>query len=162
MEKHKLGWLINGCLVGATVITGIIFPNPVVIFPVVAGAVLTGTLQSMFTIAESKGERENRERRTQIKQVVTSEGGEKPQKVYENLHNNKNQAIFKGNHTQLLDNRRSTITKSEVKQFKSEITKENICKVTSLSTFDLARTGSNQMQVDNDTITTNEETTLEM
>ena len=36
MEKHKLGWLINGCLVGATIITGIIFPNPAVIFPVVA------------------------------------------------------------------------------------------------------------------------------
>ena len=47
-----------------------------------------------------------------------------------------NQATFKGNHTQLLDNRRCTITKPEVKQYKSEITKENISAVTSSSTFD--------------------------
>ena len=160
MEKRKLGWLINGCLLGATVITGIIFPNPAVIFPVVAGAALTGTVQSIFTIAESKGEREDRERRTQVKQVATSESGPKPQKVYENLHENENQATFKGNHTQLLDNRRSTITKPEIKQYKSEITKENISAVTSSSTFDLAGTGSDQMRADGYTMV-NDETTLE-
>ena len=160
MEKHKLGWLINGCLVGATIITGIIFPNPAVIFPVVAGAALTGTVQSMFTIVESKGEREHRERRTHAKQVATNESGPKPQKVYESLHSNENQATFKGNHTQLLDNRRSTITKPEVKQYKSEITKENVSSATSSSTFDLAKSGSDQMKADGYTMA-NDETTLE-
>ena len=160
MEKHKLGWLINGCLVGSSVITGIIFPNPAVIFPVVAGAALTGTVQSMFTIVESKGEREHRERRAQAKQVAISESGSKPQKVYESLHANQNQAIFKGNHTQLLDNRRSTITKPEVKQYKSEITKENVSSATSPSILDLAKSGSDQMKVDGYTMA-NDETTLE-
>lgn len=160
MEKHKLGWLINGVLVIGAVATSVIFPNPAVIFPVVAGATLTGTIQSMFTIVESKEEREHRERRTHAKQIATSENSPKPQKVYESLHSNENQATFKGNHTQLLDNRRSTITKPEVRQYKGEITREKVCPATSSSTFDLAKSGSDQMKADGYTMA-NDETTLE-
>lgn len=160
MEKHKLGWLVNGVLVIGAVATSVIFPNPAVIFPVVAGATLTGTIQSMFTIVESKGEREHRERNTHAKQIATSENSLKPQKVYESLHSNENQATFKGNHTQLLDNRRSTITKPEVKQYKGEITREKVCPATSSSTFDLPKSGSDQMKADGYTMA-NDETTLE-
>lgn len=120
MEKNKLGWIINGCLVGATVITSVVFPNPAVIFPVVAGAALTGTIQSMFTIVESKGEREQRERRTQVKQVATNEKNQKPQKVFESLHSNENQAKFKGNHTHPSDNKKINTNKLESKNNKNE------------------------------------------
>ena len=100
MEKNKLGWLINGCLVGATVITSIIFPNPAIIFPVVAGATLTGTIQSIFTIVESKEEKEDRERKELIRiaSVEQAENNLKPEKVYESLHSNSKQANFSGNH----------------------------------------------------------------
>ena len=160
MNKKQIGWIINGVLTVGSVVTGVIFPNPAVIFPVVAGASLTGTVQSMFTIVESKGEKESRERRTQVKQVVTSESGIKPQKMYENLHKNENQATFKGKHAQLLDNRRSTITKPEVKQYKSEITKEKVSPVTNSSIFTLAKSGGDQMKVDGYTMV-NEEIELE-
>lgn len=116
MEKHKLGWLINGALVVGTIVIGAIFPNPAVIFPVVAGAALTGTVQSMFTIAESKGEREERERRTHAKQIAASENGIKPQKEYQGLHSNKNQATFKGEHTQNWGDGRSNVTKPEARE----------------------------------------------
>ena len=95
MEKNKLGWLINGLLIVGTIATSIIFPNPAVIFPIVAATTLIGTIQSMFTIVESKAERERREKRTHVKQITTSENSPKPQKVYESLHSNENQATFR-------------------------------------------------------------------
>ena len=160
MEKHKLGWLINGVLVIGAVATSIIFPNPAVIFPVVAGAALTGTIQSMFTIVETKGEREHREKVNHLKQISISENSPKLQKVYNNLHSNENQATFKGNHTQILDNRRSTVTEPEVKKYKIEITKENISSAISSSTFEIAQSGCDKMKADG-YIMASDETTLE-
>lgn len=147
MEKHKLGWLINGILAIGTIATSIIFPNPAIIFPVVAGATLTGTIQSMFTIVESKDEREYRERKTHLKQIATSEDNPKPQKTYENLHSNENQATFKGNHTLILDNIRNNVTKKNVNPATS-------------STFNVVKSGSKKINDDSYTMA-NDENTLE-
>jgi len=100
MEKNKLGWLINCVLTIGVIGTSVIFPNPAIIFPVVAGATLTGTIQSMFTIVESKEEKEDRERKELIRiaSVEKAENNLKPEKVYESLHSNSKQANFSGNH----------------------------------------------------------------
>lgn len=101
MEKQKIGWLINGCLAGLTIVTGIIFPNPAVIFPVTAVAALTGTIQSMFTIVETGDERKQREMRAQVKIIATNEdknSNQEPQNIFESLHSNEKQATFKGEH----------------------------------------------------------------
>ena len=59
-----------------------------------------------------------------------------------------------------LDKFKSYLSKKETKKLKSEITKENVSSATSLSTFDLAKSGSDKMKTDGYTMA-NDETTLE-
>ena len=60
----------------------------------------------------------------------------------------------------LLDKFKSYLSKKETKKYKSEITKENVSPATSSSTFELAKSGSDQMNADGYTIA-NDETTSE-
>ena len=123
MNKKQIGWIINGVLTVGAVVTSIAFPNPAVIFPVVAGATTIGTLQSIFTVVETRGEKEeksgkriyiasenqddraSRERdnigEKQYIRMATQEDSKSnpnPTKVYESLHSNPQQAKFSGHH----------------------------------------------------------------
>ena len=123
MNKNQVGWIINGVLTVGAVVTSIVFPNPAVIFPVVAGATTIGTIQSIFTVVETRGEKEekagkriyiasekqsdraSRERdnigEKQYIRMATQEDSKSnpsPAKVYENLHSNPQQARFSGHH----------------------------------------------------------------
>ena len=123
MNKKQIGWIINGVLTVGAVVTSIAFPNPAIIFPVVAGATTIGTLQSIFTVVETRGEKEERAGKRIIiasenqndrasrerdnigeKQYIRmatqedSKSNPAPAKVYENLHSNPQQAKFSGNH----------------------------------------------------------------
>ena len=60
----------------------------------------------------------------------------------------------------LIDKFKSFLSKKEAKKYKSEITKEQVSPATSSSTFDLAKSGSDQMKADGYTMA-NDETTLE-
>lgn len=55
---------------------------------------------------------------------------------------------------------KSYLSKKEVKKYKGEITREKVSSATSSSTFDLAKSGSDQMKADGYTMA-NDETTLE-
>lgn len=123
MNKKQVGWIINGILIAGAVVTSLIFPNPAIIFPVVASCASMGTLQSIFTIVETRGEREeragkrncvvseeqidrsSRERENlgekQYVRMATQEdynSNPSPAKVYESLHSNTNKATFSGTH----------------------------------------------------------------
>ena len=123
MNKKQIGWIINGVLTVGAVVTSIAFPNPAVIFPVVAGATTIGTLQSIFTVVETRGEKEeragkriiiasrnqndraSRERdnigeKQYIRMASQEDSNSNPNatNVYENLHSNPQQAKFSGNH----------------------------------------------------------------
>ena len=56
----------------------------------------------------------------------------------------------------LLDKFKSWLSKKEVKKYKGEITKEQVRPVTSSSTFDMAKSGSAQMNADGYKITKDE------
>ncbi len=58
--------------------------------------------------------------------------------------------------SRLMDKFRSCISKKEVKKYKREITKEDVRSVSSYSTFDLANSGSKQMQEDGFSLTNEE------
>ena len=60
----------------------------------------------------------------------------------------------------LLDKFKSYLSKKETKKYKSEITREKVSPATLSSTFDLAKSGSEQMKADGYTMANNE-TTLE-
>jgi hypothetical protein len=60
----------------------------------------------------------------------------------------------------LLDKFKSYLSKKEVKKYKGEITREKVSPATTSSTFDLAKSGSEQMKSDCYTMA-NDETTLE-
>lgn len=139
MNKKQVGWIINGVLTAGAVVTSFIFPNPAIIFPVVAGCASVGTLQSIFTIVETRGEKEeragkrvyvvsedqidraSRERENigdkQYIRMATQEDSKSnpsPVKVYENLHSNPQQAKFSGHHRSYPTN--SDNTSSSMKQ----------------------------------------------
>lgn len=123
MNKKQIGWIINGVLTVGAIATSIVFPNPAIIFPVVAGATTIGTLQSIFTVVETRGEKEEKTGRRiylasedqndrasrekdnigekQYIRMATQEdvkSNPSPAKVYKNLHSNSQQAKFSGHH----------------------------------------------------------------
>ena len=100
MSKRILGWLINGLLFAGVLVTGVIFPIPEVFIPVWVGALLVGTIQSCFTIVETKPEKHLGESKPFLNMSSNedSKSNPEPVKAYEDLHSATNTATFLGNH----------------------------------------------------------------
>ncbi len=151
MEKRTLGWLINGCLLGGAIATSIMFPNPEVIFPVVAVASLTGTIQSFFTVAETRTEKEEELRKKSHKYFISiDENAPDAKKVYENLHTNENHATFKGDHALQKDDNNNPISNTNFERFNNETTQQPAF-YTSFSSYDITNADSAQMNTTDST-----------
>ena len=142
MSKKQIGWIINGILAAAAIITSFIIPNPLVILSVFTGATVLALTQSIFTVVETRGEklersgirvniasdnqnekasreRENMRAKEYIRMASqeNSESNPNPVKVYEDLHSNPQQAHFSGHHrTYPSGNNESNLNTSDVKQ----------------------------------------------
>ena len=99
MKTSTIGNIITGAIAGISVGLCLAFPNPLAIMSIVAGGTVSAVVTQVFTM-KTRGQREYE--RSIDKEFLKVENNQSavytPQKEYQKLHSNTQQATFKGVH----------------------------------------------------------------